>query len=266
MARTRKRTRYEELQDAAAEKGIWLATHSPGDGVTRYRFFANPGNSYFGPDNGIVTVLGSKKAWEFVEAYGWGRGSSRDSAKSTKKSRPHTAVLITRKKYKRTNGGIKVKKSQYHIKSRDPSSYEVQIYDVDEEYGEGWFTVGTFSSLVKAEQNKEKYSGERVRIVRRKGGSPKSTRPVSRRRDPLAPLKAGCPVGTQVQSVILSQQFFSLREAESWIRRNGFHISKIDESQNFWRFRQQPPTRFEKESFRTIRLRPGVEAVIGCPL
>ena len=82
---------------------------------------------------------------------------------------------------------------------------------------------------------------------------------------PVAP-QARCPVGTQVQSVILSKNFFNQREAKSWIGRNDFRISKIDETANSWRFRQQPPDWFEKRSFRTIRLRPGVQAVIGCPL
>lgn len=40
--------------------------HSPGDGVTRYRFFTNPKNDYFGPENGIHTALGLKAAWLFV--------------------------------------------------------------------------------------------------------------------------------------------------------------------------------------------------------
>ena len=128
------------------------------------------------------------------------RGTSRSKS-------PRADVLITRKKYKRTNG-VKVKKTKYKVKSRDLSR-------------------GT--------------------------------------RDPQPNINPVCPVGTQVQSVILSQQFFNQREAASWIRRNGFRLSKIDESANFWRFRQQPPSQFEEGTFRTIRLRPGVEAVIGCP-
>ena len=263
MARMRKRTRYEELQDAASEKGIWVATYSPGDGITRYRFFANPGNSYFGPDNGIVTVLGSKKAWEFVEAYGWGRGSSRDSSKSPRSRK----VLITRKKYTRTNGSVKVKKSQYRVKARDPKT--------------------TKGSARKARVDRKGTAKPRSRIVGRfpegqcigpfstpPGGyeyrESKTRRPGSRRdlqlKDvTLASRGPVCPVGTQVQTLILSQQFFNQREASSWIRRHGFCLTKIDESANFWRFRQQNPDAFEKDSFRTIRLRPGVEAVIGCP-
>lgn len=75
-----------------------------------------------------------------------------------------------------------------------------------------------------------------------------------------------CPVGTQTQSLILSKQFFTLKQAESWIKRHGFVLRKEEESRNNWRFRQHDPKQFEEESFRVIRLRPGVEAVIGCPL
>ena len=38
-----------------------MATYSPGDGVTRYRFFEKP-SDYFGPENGTYTALGLKEA------------------------------------------------------------------------------------------------------------------------------------------------------------------------------------------------------------
>lgn len=85
-------------------------------------------------------------------------------------------------------------------------------------------------------------------------------------RDLQSNINPGCPVGTQVQTLVLSKTFFNQREAKNWIGRHDFRISKIDETTNSWRFRQQPPEWFEKRSFRTIRLRPGVQAVIGCPL
>ena len=148
----------------------------------------------------------SKRRVERDPAYG---GTSPAYSGTSRSKSPRSDVLITRKKYKRTNG-VKVKKTKYKVKSRDSAG---------------------------------------------------PVAPAAR----LVPRNAGCPVGTQVQSVILSQQFFNQREAASWIRRNGFRLSKIDESANFWRFRQQPPSQFEEGTFRTIRLRPGVEAVIGCP-
>lgn len=63
----RKQTRLEELQEHARSGGLYVATYSPGDGVTRYRFFDRPGNSYFGPDSGICTTLGLKKAWRYLQ-------------------------------------------------------------------------------------------------------------------------------------------------------------------------------------------------------
>lgn len=51
---------------------LHVSEWSPGDGVTRYRFFKKAGNSYFGPDNGIHTVLGIKEAETFLAGYAAG--------------------------------------------------------------------------------------------------------------------------------------------------------------------------------------------------
>lgn len=66
MAMPKKKTRLEELQDYAKGVGLHVATWSPGDGTTRYRFFDKPGNTYFGPDNGVYTALGIKDAWNYL--------------------------------------------------------------------------------------------------------------------------------------------------------------------------------------------------------
>lgn len=60
-------TRLESLQESAREAGYYVGTWSPGDGVTRYRFFRladiKPDEqSYFGPANGVFTALGLKQA------------------------------------------------------------------------------------------------------------------------------------------------------------------------------------------------------------
>ena len=74
----KKKTRYQELEEYAKSVGLLVDTYSPGDGVTRYRFFERgkvPANqSYFGPRNGLTTVLGLKKAWDFAYAYAAGAG------------------------------------------------------------------------------------------------------------------------------------------------------------------------------------------------
>lgn len=56
-------TKLQDLR-AALPSGITVETYSPGDGVTRYRFFRNAPSkqTYFGPNNGIYTALGYKDA------------------------------------------------------------------------------------------------------------------------------------------------------------------------------------------------------------
>lgn len=63
-----------------ATSPFYVRTWSPGDGVTRYRFFtlrpgqgtsADPTSDYFGPENGDYTALGRKEAL----AYASGRGA-----------------------------------------------------------------------------------------------------------------------------------------------------------------------------------------------
>lgn len=65
-----KKTRLEELREACEEAGFYLTTYSPGDGVTRYRFFSKP-TDYFG-GFGDYTALGYKEAC----AYAMGRGAA----------------------------------------------------------------------------------------------------------------------------------------------------------------------------------------------
>jgi hypothetical protein len=69
-----KQTRFEILENEAKAAGLDVTSYSPGDGVTRYRFYpAGSGNNYFGPGDGIATVLGLKAAKDFIAAYAAGR-------------------------------------------------------------------------------------------------------------------------------------------------------------------------------------------------
>lgn len=74
-----------------------------------------------------------------------------------------------------------------------------------------------------------------------------------------------CPVGMKVQSIIVSDSHFDRRDAVGWIERHGYVARKIDRSADSYRFRQVDPSRFAPGSFRTIAMRPGVKAVVGCP-
>ena len=68
-------TRFGELQEEAHRVGLFVRAYSPGDGVTRYRFFLGDRSeetrqTYFGPDNGVFTALGLKEARAFIAGRG----------------------------------------------------------------------------------------------------------------------------------------------------------------------------------------------------
>lgn len=66
-----------DIRAAAQEAELFVDTYSPGDGVTRYRFFLwdglADGQNYFGPGNGIYTALGRKEALVWLAGYARGR-------------------------------------------------------------------------------------------------------------------------------------------------------------------------------------------------
>ena len=66
---------YDTLHDRAHELGLCIGRWSPGDGVTRYRFFASKDHShldYFSGD-GMFTALGIKEATIFLRGIARGR-------------------------------------------------------------------------------------------------------------------------------------------------------------------------------------------------
>lgn len=74
-----------------------------------------------------------------------------------------------------------------------------------------------------------------------------------------------CPVGTQIQSLIFDKSMFNLRQAKAWAKKNKFENDFVDGKLNTLRIRQKDPAMFTEDGFRTIQLRQGVQAVIGCP-
>ena len=69
-----------------------------------------------------------------------------------------------------------------------------------------------------------------------------------------------------VQSVILTiNKFDGIKDAENWIIKNGFKNKKVDMTENLYRFRQLPPSKFKPKSFRTKKLSSRVSIVVGIP-
>jgi hypothetical protein len=64
-----RKTRLQELRAEARERGFAVFTWTPGDGITRYRFFErpiHPHQNYSGPANGTCTALGLKAAYGYL--------------------------------------------------------------------------------------------------------------------------------------------------------------------------------------------------------
>lgn len=61
--------------------------------------------------------------------------------------------------------------------------------------------------------------------------------------------------GFEIESIAGRKSQWTSRDAfRSWARRNGFKTSKLDETPNFWRYRQREPSDFER--LRTICINP----------
>ena len=70
-------------------------------------------------------------------------------------------------------------------------------------------------------------------------------------------------VNTEIQSVLLSRKKFDKRSGNAWLHQHDFNVGRVDVTQNMLRARQHAPGLYQPRSFRTIRLSPTVEAVIG---
>lgn len=64
-----------------------------------------------------------------------------------------------------------------------------------------------------------------------------------------------------VQSIIFEKAYFDKSEAEAWAKEHDFKTNKVDVTENTYRFRQYPPSRFS--TFRIKPLTEGVKAVIA---
>lgn len=70
--------------------------------------------------------------------------------------------------------------------------------------------------------------------------------------------------GTVVQTLIFSKEKFkAAEEAKRWAGEHGFDHDKADETGESFRLRQRDPGEFQDESFKTIELSDGIQAVIG---
>lgn len=72
--------------------------------------------------------------------------------------------------------------------------------------------------------------------------------------------------GMRVQSVLCSKERFkSAKEAAQWCREHDFKAGDVDETDQYYRFRQFPPSRCRDGTIRTIALTDGVKATVCIP-
>jgi hypothetical protein len=64
-----------------------------------------------------------------------------------------------------------------------------------------------------------------------------------------------------IQSLVFDRNVFTPATARAWAKRHGFRAPKVDQTKNVLRIRQAEPSRFR--TFRTIKIRAGVNAVLG---
>tara|TARA_R110002020_G_scaffold474331_4_gene705359 strand:+ start:567 stop:803 length:237 start_codon:yes stop_codon:yes gene_type:complete len=71
----------------------------------------------------------------------------------------------------------------------------------------------------------------------------------------------------KIQSVIIPKAKFTEKSANEWIKKNKFTDKgkriKNYKTTNHYRFRQAPPSHFDKNSFRTKKLDNGIKMIIG---
>lgn len=70
-----------------------------------------------------------------------------------------------------------------------------------------------------------------------------------------------------VQSVLFEKKHFTLNKALAWMEKNDFKINKIDETKDYYRFRQVTPPKFGFR-FYTFPLKTvqGVKLIMITPL
>jgi type I restriction-modification system DNA methylase subunit len=74
-----------------------------------------------------------------------------------------------------------------------------------------------------------------------------------------------CPIGTKVQSLIFSKEKFTENSAKEWAENHNYKFGYADEKEETFRIRQKNPKYFDNDSFRTIDITDGIQAVIACP-
>ena len=88
----------------------------------------------------------------------------------------------------------------------------------------------------------------------------------------MNPARRKCRKSMQVQTIMFHKDYWTLREAKTWIRSHDYKLTfgnrkKPRETANYYRFRQHDTSKYVKGSFRTIKfgVATGIKAIAGKP-
>lgn len=77
-----------------------------------------------------------------------------------------------------------------------------------------------------------------------------------------------CKVGLETQSIMFDEKKWDGNKARRWLRSHDFKTPRTDRTASKLRYRQMPPSRCQRGTFRTIRFGSkgrGIQAVVCCP-
>ena len=66
----------------------------------------------------------------------------------------------------------------------------------------------------------------------------------------------------EIQSIIFDKKHYTPNEATTWLQAHNYE-SDLDDKPLHYRSRQRNPDLFDKKSFRTKKIRPGIQLILG---
>lgn len=68
---------------------------------------------------------------------------------------------------------------------------------------------------------------------------------------------------SEVQSVIFKKNKMNPRQCVDWLYEHGFKFNKIDEKENYYRFRQTNPNKYTHYTTKEIDKKKGIKLILG---
>ena len=104
-----------------------------------------------------------------------------------------------------------------------------------------------------------------IRLKRAGDGVPDDERANPRHNPVHRNPRASVPRETRIQTLLFDMDVFDNDAALEWAEEHGFKSTKVDVQRRYTRVRQERPSSFFSDTFRTISIADGVKAVVAVP-